>query len=161
MRGRKPFRIPQIPKKRTLSPATGHDRDRHRSHSRSRISQRSTGSKASLRSRPSESPEYSPSDRGRKSRRSSPPKRRSPRRRSPTKRINSFPKEAVQEDIAEVVPPERSSPKRHSRRSRSLSRSDGIIYLLIKILLITLLINFYNRNKINSNNIKLSNQRNR
>ena len=66
MRGRKPFRIPQIPKKRTLSPATGHDRDRHRSHSRSRISQRSTGSKASLRSRPSESPEYSPSDCGRK-----------------------------------------------------------------------------------------------
>ena len=64
MRGRKPFRIPQIPKRRTLSPATGHDRDRHRSRSRSRTSQRSTGSKASRRSRPNESPEYSPSDCG-------------------------------------------------------------------------------------------------
>src|SRR5205085_12421664 len=61
------FRIPQIPKRRTLSPATGHNRDRHRSRSRSRTSQRSTGSKASRRSRPSESPEYSPSDRGRRS----------------------------------------------------------------------------------------------
>jgi len=40
MRGRKPFRIPQIPKRRTLSPATGHDRDKHRSRSRSRTSQR-------------------------------------------------------------------------------------------------------------------------
>src|SRR2546421_2987240 len=88
MRGQKPFQIPQIPKRRTLSPATGHDRDRHRSRSRSRTSQRSTGSKASRRSRPSESPEYSPSDRGRKSRRSSPPERRSPRRRSPPERIN-------------------------------------------------------------------------
>src|SRR5436305_12615639 len=112
MRGRKPFRIPQIPKRRTLSPATGHDRDRHRSRSRSRTSQRSTGSKASRRSRPSESPEYSPSDRGRKLRRSNPPKRRRPRRsppkrrrRSPPERINSPLKEAVQEDIADVVLP--------------------------------------------------------
>src|SRR5437588_12187717 len=36
MRGRKPFRIPQIPKRRTLSSATGHNRDRYRSRSRSR-----------------------------------------------------------------------------------------------------------------------------
>src|SRR5437868_5453908 len=78
MRGRKPFRISQIPKRRTLSSATGHDRDRYRSRSRSRTSQRSTGSKASRKSRTSESPENSPSDRGRKSRRSSPSERCSP-----------------------------------------------------------------------------------
>ena len=65
-----------------------------------------------------------------------------------------------QEEVApERSSSRRSSPRRHSRRSRSLSRSDGIIYLLIKILLITLLINFYNRNQINSNNVELFNRR--
>src|SRR3989440_3560604 len=111
-------------------------------------------------------------DRGRKSGRSSPPERRSPRRRSPPERkrrspperINSPPKRSRSRRHSRSSSPKRSSPRRHSRRSRSrrsrsLSRSDGIIYLLIKILLITLLINFYNRNKINSNNVELSDRR--
>src|ERR1041384_5921739 len=103
MRGRKPFRIPQIPKRQTISPAIGHDRDRHKS--RSRASQRSTGSKALQRSKPSESPEYSPSNHNRKLRRSSPPERRSPRKRSPSERRRS--------------PLERSTSRRHSRSSPS------------------------------------------
>src|SRR5207248_10031846 len=95
-----------------------------------------------------------------------PPERR---RRSPPERINSPPERSRSRRHSRSSPSERSSPRRHSRRSRSrrsrsrrsrsLSRSDGIIYLLIKILLITLLINFYNRNKINSNNVELSDRR--